>query len=427
MGILKERLYPIVSEVKAAETVIVNTCGFIQEAVEETIESILEMVEEKKKGNIRRLFVLGCFVQRYGYKLQRELPEVDGWLGTGDHYRIIELLEGEHASSSRFMIGRPSDSGLADHKTPRLRTTPFYSAYLKIAEGCSHRCSYCTIPALRGPLRSRSMESLHTEAAMMAESGVKELNLIAQDITQYGKDLPGKAGLEDLIEMLLTIRELRWIRLLYAHPAWVSERLLELLNEDRLCNYLDLPLQHVSKDILTAMGRPSFQNDPKPWFENLLVRNAGVTLRTTLMVGFPGETESNFRELLDFVRAGFFYHIGTFIYSREKGTPAARLDHEIPVEIARLRRDELMALQGRIRLKKNRELVGQTVPVMVEGQSSETELLLRGRTQTMAPDVDGQVLINEGYCQVGEIVPVTIREAHTYDLIGMIEPSVKRN
>ena len=421
LGILKDRLYPIVSEVEEAETVIVNTCGFIQAAVEETIESILEMVEEKKKGNIRRIFVIGCFVQRYGYKLRRELPEVDGWLGTSDHYRILELLEGEQASPSHFIIGRPSN--LADHQTPRLRTTPFYSAYLKIAEGCSHRCSFCTIPALRGPLRSRSLESLHTEAAMMAESGVKELNLIAQDTTQYGHDLPGATGLEDLIEMLLTIKELRWIRLLYAYPSGISDRLLELLEEDGLCSYLDLPLQHVNKDILAAMGRPLFHGDPRQWFENLVARNPGVVLRTTLMVGFPGETASHFQELLDFVKIGFFYHVGTFIYSREKGTPAARLDKEIPMEIAQARRDELMGLQGRIRLEKNRKQVGQTVSVLVEGHSSETELLLKGRTQAMAPDVDGQVLINEGHGQVGNIVPVKIREAHTYDLIGMINRS----
>jgi len=271
------------------------------------------------------------------------------------------------------------------------------------------------------------MESLHKEASLMADSGVKELNLIAQDITQYGKDLPGATGLEDLIEGLLTIRELRWIRLLYAHPAGVSDRLLELLTEDRICNYLDLPIQHVNKDILTAMGRPSFHGDPRQWFESLVARNPEVALRTTLMVGFPGETESNFQDLLDFVTAGFFYHIGTFIYSREQGTPAARLDKEIPVDIAQIRRDELMGLQGRIRLEKNREFVGKSVPVLVEGQSSETELLLRGRTQAMAPDVDGQVLINEGYGQVGDIVPVTIREAHTYDLIGMIDPKARKN
>ena len=257
----------------------------------------------------------------------------------------------------------------------------------------------------------------------MAESGVKELNLIAQDTTQYGHDLPGATGLEDLIEMLLTIKELRWIRLLYAYPSGISDRLLELLEEDGLCSYLDLPLQHVNKDILAAMGRPLFHGDPRQWFENLVARSPGVVLRTTLMVGFPGETESHFQELLDFVKIGFFYHVGTFIYSREKGTPAARLDKEIPMEIAQARRDELMGLQGRIRLEKNRKLVGQTVSVLVEGHSSETELLLKGRTQAMAPDVDGQVLINEGHGQVGKIVPVKIREAHTYDLIGMINRS----
>jgi ribosomal protein S12 methylthiotransferase len=415
LGILRERGFNVVPDLAAAETAIVNTCGFIRSSVEEALDTILEVAAEKKKGNLRRLFVVGCLVQRYGYKLRKELPEVDGWIGTGEIHRIGKVLDQERCGEKGLLIGRPAY--LADHKTPRLRTTPFYTAYLKIAEGCSHRCTYCTIPKLRGPFRSRTLDSLVSEAEGLAGEGVKDINLIAQDITMYGRDL--EASLEDLLERLVKVRGIRWIRLLYGHPHRVSNRLLRIMDrEEVICPYLDLPLQHVHVKVLKAMGRDDERVNPWELIERIRSRKRHISLRTTLMVGFPGETEQAFRELYEFVRAAEFDHLGAFIFSPETGTPAARLGRRVKREEAEERLDAVMRLQAGISRKKGKSLVGKTIPVLVEGASHETDLLLRGRTATMAPDVDGQVLINKGIGRIGEILPVRITEAHAYDLVG---------
>lgn len=419
LGHLKTNGFPIVSRLEEAEVAIVNTCGFIQSAVEESIDTILEVAKRKERAGLEALYVIGCFVQRYGYKLRKEIPEVDGWLGTGEIHKIVDILGGGAKKSPSFLIGRPTY--LADHTVPRVQTTPFYSAYLKIAEGCSHKCSYCTISRLRGPYRSRGLESLIIEAENMVGRGVKEINLIAQDTTMYGRDLEGDIHLEDLLERLVHVQGLHWIRILYGHPHGISDRLLELVDgEEMICPYLDIPLQHINEKILQAMGRRCNGENPWQLIERIRARTQQVSLRTTVMVGFPGETDEIFDELYGFVKAVEFDHLGGFLYSPEEGTPAARLEPVVEEGVAKERLDAIMGLQAEISERKNQEMVGHIVSVLVEGVSAETRLLLKGRTATMAPDVDGQVLINKGEGVIGEIVPVCIEEAHTYDLVGQI-------
>jgi len=419
LGLLANRGFQFASGLDEAEIAIINTCGFVQSAVEESIDTILEVAAHKQKGRLERLFVVGCFVQRYGYDLRKEIPEVDGWLGTGELKRIVDLLEGDADTLPSFHISKPTY--LADHTTPRSQTTPFYTAYLKIAEGCSHGCSYCTIPGLRGPFRSRDLASLILEAKGMVERGVKEINLIAQDTTMYGRDLTKNGGLEDLLENLLQIHDVGWIRALYCHPHRVSDRLLALLDEENaICPYLDLPLQHVNENVLKAMGRHFDRESPWQLIDRIRSRTRHLSLRTTLMVGFPGETDDFFEELYQFVKRSAFDHLGVFIYSREKGTPSARLKDVVEREVAEKRRDAIMGLQADISREKNQRMVGETVEVLNEGVSRETELLLKGRTKTMAPEVDGRVLINKGEGGLGDFVQVLVKEAHTYDLVGEI-------
>ena len=421
LGLLKRAGYRIVRSIEDAEFAVINTCGFMQGAVEESIDTILEVSRKKQTGTLKGLFVTGCLVQRYGYKLREEMPEVDGWLGTGEIPRIVDILpESKRRRGVPCLIGNPGFLG--DRRVPRLQATPFYTSYLKIAEGCSHRCSYCMIPKLRGPLRSRKPASLVSEARQMVERGVKEINLIAQDTTAYGIDLGGAGRLENLLEGLLKIQGISWLRVLYAHPHGISDRLLNLMDtEDALCPYLDIPLQHVNRHILKAMGRVSDRENPRDLIERIKSgTHRRITLRTTVMVGFPGETDEIFEELYDFVDKTKFEHLGAFVFSPEKGTAAAQLAGTVDREAAERRRDAIMKLQSRISRRQNQMLVGRVLPVLIEGESPETPLLLKGRTATMAPDVDGQVLINRGHGTVGEITGVLITEAHPYDLVGEI-------
>ena len=419
VGLIRGKGYDITDDPSRAAIALVNTCGFIRPAVEESIDTILELARLKQHGLLKRLVVSGCFVQRYGKKLMREIPEVDAWLGTGEIHRIGEVIDAQDAQSPILLIGKPDF--LADHTAPRVQSTPFYSAYLKIAEGCSHRCSYCLIPSLRGRFRSRRVNSLCIEAKGMVERGVKEINLVAQDTTWYGHDLDPPTTLEDLLEGLVAIQGLTWLRILYAHPYHITEGLLDLIDsEDVLCAYLDIPIQHTNPYVLRAMGRPPQGESMVQLIERIRRRSRSITLRTTVMVGFPGETDERFRELYDFVEAAEFNWLGIFSFSPEKGTAAARLNNNVGEGVAQARARKIMELQKRISRRLNKRSVGQTVPVLVEGLSPETDLLLTGRTATMAPDVDGQVLINEGSATVGEIVPVRITEAHPYDLVGGI-------
>jgi len=420
LGILDSQGFGLASRIEDAEFALINTCGFLQSAVEEAIETILETARLKDEGKLKRLVVAGCFVQRYGYKLVKEIPEVDGWLGTGEIRRVADILLNDNENAPvPFLIGKPTF--LADHHLPKVQSTPFYTAYLRIAEGCSHRCTYCLIPGLRGPFRSRRLKSLIEEAEEMAERGVKEINLIAQDTSQYGNDLYGETRLEDLLEGLIDINGIRWVRPLYVHPNNVSERFLDLIDsQETICPYLDLPFQHVNQTLLKSMGREPGQETPGELIVRIRNRKRGVSIRTTLMVGFPGETDEMFDQLCAFVKMAEFDHLGVFAFSPEKGTAAASLRPAVDRDVAENRLAEIMTLQAGISKKINQRKIGSLLPVLIEGSSPETDLLLAGRTATMAPDVDTKVLINEGEGIVGEIMPVEITEAHTYDLVGKI-------
>ncbi|MCF8063139.1 MAG: 30S ribosomal protein S12 methylthiotransferase RimO [Deltaproteobacteria bacterium] len=420
LGLLEAAGYRPVDSLDLAGTVIVNTCGFIQPAVEEAIETILEMVEMKATGRLNRVFAVGCFVQRYGYKLRRGIPEVDGWAGTGEIHRIAELLAAPPGGFPPFLIGRPRFA--RGSGTPRLVSGAGFSTYLKIADGCSHRCAFCMIPSLRGPLRSRSVGSLVEEAGVLAGQGAVELNLVAQDTTAYGADRRGGPRIEDLLEALLEVEELQWIRVLYAHPSGIGDRLLTLMeSEERICPYLDLPLQHVNPGVLRAMDR-SGEGGETPWelLARIRSRARRIHVRTTLMTGFPGETEDAFEELCDFVAGADLDHMGAFVFSPEAGIPASRFPDPVPREESERRRDRLMRIQAGVSLRRKREVVGRVEPVLVEGTCPETELLLVGRTAGMAPEVDGRVLINRGCASAGRIVPVRMTEAHPYDLVGEV-------
>lgn len=420
LGLIKEEGYEFVDDPLHADIAIVNTCAFIRPAVEESIDAIFELVDIKEHGSLKYILVAGCFVQRYGYKLIRQIPEVDCWLGTGQIYRVGEVLKNHNKNGPRLLINRPRY--LADHRTPRIQTTPFFSSYLKIAEGCSHHCSFCVIPALRGPYRSRSIDSLYTEAKSMVERGVKEINLIAQDTTYYGRDLHPSPALEDLLEKLITIRDLKWLRILYAYPYLLSDAVIELINsEEVICPYIDVPIQHIDPDILDAMGRPLGNESMPRFIERIKVKSRDIALRTTVMVGFPGESEEKFQNLCNFIREYEFDRLGVFTYYPEKGSRAYRLKNRVPHEISERRAKEIMGIQAEISKRHNERLVGETLDVLIEGLHPETDLLLAGRTSIMAPEVDGQVIINEGHANVGEIKPVKITEGHLYDLVGSIE------
>lgn len=418
LGHLPADQYEIVMDESTADIIIVNTCSFIDEAKEESVETILDVAEYKNSGQCKLLIVSGCMPQRYQDQLADELPEVDLFMGTGDAPRIIELLQqagGEAAPSIR-----PPDY-LYDHETPRLRSSPFYSTYVKIAEGCSNCCSYCVIPSLRGNLRSRSIDSVVAEVERLVAEGVKEVNLIAQDVTAFGQDREDGSDLVALLRRLVEIDGLQWLRLLYAYPDGISDELLDLMAaEDKICNYLDVPLQHIDDRILGMMNRRIDEAGIRDLLQRIRDKMPGVTLRTSFIVGFPGETDTEYAKLLSFVNEGHFERVGVFRYSREEGTVAAALEDQIPVRVKRARYHKLMKAQARVSFRKNRDLVGRVEPVLVEGYSEETELLLRGRSVQQAPDVDGQVYITDGRADIGDIVPLRITDSSEYDLIGEI-------
>ncbi len=408
--------YQITEDIEQADIVIINTCAFIQEAVQESIDVILEVARLKERGKLKKLIVTGCLVQRYGYKLKREIPEVDVWAGTGKFHQILEIINKDKG----FFISKPSF--LQKKKIPRIQGTPFYTAYLKISDGCSYKCSYCLIPKLRGPMRSVSLQVLIDEVKDLLKRGVVEINIVAQDITSYGKDIADeKICLESLLESLLSIKDIKWIRLLYLHPLGISDRLLDLLeNEAKLCPYVDIPIQHVNDKILADMRRGYDKKYILKLFDKIKSLKRKLFLRTTLLVGFPGETDQAFQELYDFVKDVEFDHLGVFVFSPENGTQAARLKPQIEKKVANERRDAIMSLQAKISDKKNKEMIGKVIPVLIEGTHPETDLLLVGRSNGMAPEIDGQVIINKGDGIIGKIMPVLITDAYTYDLIGEI-------
>ncbi len=409
--------YQMTEEAAEADLVVVNTCGFLESAVREAIEAILGAAEHKVSGKCRMLVAAGCVVQRYGKKLLRELPEVDLFLGASHYHALGAAVESRLAGNpKRLWIGRPAQAPGA--QTPRVISTGPHSAYLKIAEGCGNSCSFCIIPNLRGPLRSGKEADILAEAARLAAEGIKEINLIAQDTTAFGLDRNDPEALPRLLEKLDKTPGLKWIRLLYSYPDRITGRLLDTMaNSARVVPYLDIPIQHCAPRILEAMGRPA--GSAERIIDKIRSTVPEVALRTSIMVGFPGETRAEFKSLLAFMERVEFDHAGVFVYSPEAGTRAARLPGRPGKKSAESRRAALLEVQREISGRKLKLLVGRTLPVLIEGPHAETDLLLAGRLPTQAPEVDGGVIITAGRAKAGQIRRVRITAAHDYDLEGV--------
>jgi len=418
VGLLSKEGYLLTTDPSEAEILIVNTCAFIQDATREAIETILGVSRYKREGRCHLLIVSGCLPQRYGKILEKELPEVDLFVGTGAFQHLPEILK--RKPKKKTLLNRPTF--LYDEKTPRILSTPPFIAYLKIAEGCSNSCTFCTVPQIRGPYRSRNLRSVLEEAKSLADQGAQELILIAQDTTAYGKDLRDGTNLEKLLKRLVMVNGLRWIRILYAYPkkVYFTDGLLELLaQEQKICPYLDLPMQHIDDGILSRMGRRTKSQEIRSLLQKIRTFLPGISLRSSLIVGFPGEEESQFKALLGFVEESQLDHLGTFKYSSEEGTSASRLSDSVPEAVKEERLRTLMELQKKISLKKYRQMVGRKMEVLVEGTSHQGALL-RGRLQTQAPEIDGCVLLS-GKARPGDWVEARITQALPYDLIGEIE------
>lgn len=418
LGRLAKRGYEITSQAPEADIIVVNTCGFIDKAKKESIDTILEMAELKNSGRCSRLVVAGCLVERYREEIQREIPEVDAVLGANQIESIIEACENRPipAVDNRYY--------LYDEKAPRLLTTPRFTAYLKIAEGCDRPCSFCIIPRIRGPYRSRTMTSILNEARFLARNGVKELVLISQETTRYGDDLKMRHGLGSLLGELAQIKDLHWIRFLYCFPSQIDDELLRVVREEKkICRYIDMPLQHVSVRLLKAMKRGGNARSLKKMLAYIRQQVPGVALRTSMIVGHPGETEEDFAELCQFIEEVQFDRLGTFTYSDEEGTASFHLRNKLDSRTIRHREKELMKVQRRISRQKNRALLGRQFPVLIEGPSAETDLLWQGRLESQAPGIDGLVLINDVEGQApaaGDFRMVEITRALDYDLLGKV-------
>ena len=426
LGLLKEAHYNITDKVEEAEIVIVNTCAFIKEAVQESIDVILEIAQLKNKGFCRYLIVAGCLSQRYRKELLEEIPEIDALLGTGDLLSInkicLKLLQNNYKSSP-YVIISSHPRFIYDQHHPRYRDNYIHIAYIKIAEGCNNKCSYCIIPQLRGSYRSRPINSIVKEAQKLIHSGVKEINLIAQDTISYGKDLGMKQGLVNLLIYLAEIKGDFWIRILYTHPAHISDELLTLISQrKKICNYLDIPLQHINDDILTWMRRRINKKQIISLIKKIRTYIPTIALRTTMMVGFPGETDEHFEELMDFIKEARFDHMGIFKYSEEEGTNIIRKKVDfITQEVKEDRYQRAMELQSEISEKKKLAFVGKTQSVLIERYSEEGDWLFEGRSYASAPEVDGIIYINdkEGDIKFGNFYDVKITKGYIYDVMGV--------
>jgi len=449
MGMLAQAGAQLIPRAEDADVIVVNTCSFIENAQRESVDTILEMARHKNDGRARKLVVAGCLVERFRDEIRKNIPEVDAVVGTGELENILSAagIASAAASPFRILTSRPEgdaraaqgrfareswDGALADlpnylydEKTPRVLATPRYTAYLKVAEGCDHPCSFCIIPQLRGKFRSRRFESVIAEGERLAHSGVREITLIGQDTTCYGEDFDLKDGLALLLEKLAHIDGLRWIRFLYAYPNKITNRLLETIAaHEKICSYIDVPLQHASPAVLKRMKRGAGSDIFLRSIEKMRRIIPGVTLRTSFIVGFPGETESDFDELCDFVREAEFDWMGTFSYSDQEGAGAFALQKKVPVREIERRRKHLMQIQQRISKKKKKALVGKEFDLLLEGASEESDLLLEGRTLMHAPEIDGKVFVTEVpddlQPQAGEFYRCRITQAHDYDLIAKI-------
>ena len=419
LGTLKQGGYELTPDPAAADVIVVNTCTFIEPARRESIDTILEMAEHKKTGRCRRLVVAGCMVQRNHDELRRALPEIDALVGLNDIERIAEACALE--AGARFEPSRERATYLYTHASPRLLATPRHTAYVKISEGCDHTCSFCAIPSFRGLQRSRSVASIVEEARALAAAGVVEINLIAQDTTDYGRDLADGTSAAGLLRALDEVEGIRWFRVLYAYPNRITpEFVAALASAGRVARYLDVPLQHADATMLKAMRRGGSAATHMKLVETLRREVPGIALRTTFIVGFPGETEEQFQTLCAFVRDAEFDHVGVFTYSVEKGTEAAGLPDDVPAGAKEERRLALMSVQERVAARRSRALVGRTLEVLVDGPPEDSDLLLCGRTEGQAPEIDGRVILTDapGPLSPGTFVRARIEEAHPFDLVG---------
>jgi ribosomal protein S12 methylthiotransferase len=427
MGELAREGYEITRDASEADTLVVNTCGFIDAAKKESIDAILEAARLKSEGKCTRLVVAGCLVERYRDELRAEIPEVDAFIGTSQVGDITKVAD-EKVNARQLPVlplGNQTATYLYDDSTPRVLATPAHFAYVKIAEGCDRPCAFCFIPQMRGHFRSRRFGSVVAEAKRLAEAGVKELVLVAQDSSRYGEDLGEQDALASLMRELCRLEGVEWVRVMYTYPTHISDAFLDALAaEPKAVKYLDMPLQHASQNVLKLMKRGGNRASLERLIARVRGRVPGIAVRTTFIAGFPGETEEDFEELLAFVKSVEFDRVGVFTYSDEEGTPAFDLPNKVDAKVAKRRRDRLMREQSRISLRRNRARVGQTVRVLFEGASEETDLLWQGRMETQAPEIDGCVLINdapEGCApEPGDFVNVLITGAQQYDLVGEI-------
>ena len=433
MGLLQQNGYVLTPQAEDADVLVVNTCSFIESARRESVDTILEMAELKKSGKARKLIVAGCMVERHRAEIQAEIPEVDALVGLNELERILGVCADVPTGPAAllpvlptdFFDVRPSAPYLYDHLTPRLLATPKYSAYIKIAEGCDLPCTFCIIPTFRGKFRSRRFESVIAEAERLAANGVREITLIGQTTTSYGEDLGLKDGLSHLLERLAAIEGLTWIRTLYCYPNRVTPRLLETIAaHPRLCKYIDMPLQHASAAVLKRMKRGGSAAIFLKLLERIRATIPGVSLRTTFILGFPGETEADFEELCAFVREAKFDWLGSFPYSDEDRSQSFQLDAKVPAAVIRRRQRALMALQRPISRLRQRSLLGSRLPILIEGPAAESDLLWQGRLASQAPDIDGKVLLTEFpedvAPEVGSFGTVEITGAQDYDLLGRL-------
>jgi ribosomal protein S12 methylthiotransferase len=433
LGLAEGAGHEITADAEGADVLVVNTCAFIDRAKQESIDTILEMAELKKQAAGRRLVVTGCLAERYREELQKEIPEIDAVLGTGEVPKILEAIAGApagvapsvsaltfHRQPPRFGIDLPDY--LYDANTPRRLATPGHYAYLKIAEGCDYKCAFCIIPKMRGHYRSRTIESVVQEAHQLAARGVKELLLISQDTTFYGVDRNERGALARLLRELNAIDGLEWIRLLYLYPTTITDEVIDAIAEcEKVCKYIDLPLQHASDAVLRRMKRPGTRAGYEKLLARIRERVPGVTLRTTFIVGFPGETEDDVNELLGFIEAVEFDHVGAFTYSHEEGTSAHALADDVPASVKKKRQSRLMARQKQIVAARHEARIGQRTRLLVDGRSPQHELVLRGRLQGHAPDIDPQVYLTDidpESVQAGDFLDVEIVGADGYDLVA---------
>ena len=415
LGDLASSGFKLTQDDKDAEVIIVNTCGFIESAKKESVDTILEMARHKTEGKCKQLIVTGCLAERYGQELLDEIPEIDHMLGVGQYPQLKNIIE-EVDPLSRNHVATPAE--YYESYTDRLLTTAFYTAYLKISEGCSNRCAFCIIPKMRGPMRSRSPESILAEAEHLALKGVKELNLISQDTTMYGFDLGMKDGLVRLLAEMAKVEKLQWIRLLYCYPTFLSSEMIEFIaSEPKVCNYIDVPLQHTHDEMLKSMKRQETEDGVRRMLDEIRLKIPDVALRTTFITGFPGETETHFQHTVQFLSEIEFDHVGIFTYSDEEGTTAFEYPNRVHLEVKAERRNILMEFQKEIALRKNQDRVGKVEQVLVEGFDPEN-YLMTGRLASQAPDIDGQVILEKCEADPGEIIAVCIKQAVDYDLLG---------